>query len=95
VLKGNHQVLNTGKEGLRGNMNLKNQKSMNLQGYFTSESTENETCKQGEASTSTSPVNRFKLGLSTADYNVKEKLECQSDFSEVFENTQPPQTAAF
>jgi hypothetical protein len=32
-------------------------KSMNLQQYFTPKSTENETCKQGEASISVLPMN--------------------------------------
>jgi hypothetical protein len=54
-------------------MNLKNvKKSMNLQKYFTSESIEHETCKQGEASTSASPANRFKLGVIISGCNVKE-----------------------
>jgi hypothetical protein len=45
--------------------------SMNLQKYFKSQSTENETCKQGEASTSVSSMNRFKLGVTNTYYNVE------------------------
>jgi hypothetical protein len=57
----NNRALNTGKEGLRGSMNLKTEKSLKLQIYFKPKGTENETCKPGEASTSVSPTNRFKL----------------------------------
>jgi hypothetical protein len=65
---------------------------MNLQEYFTSQNTENETCKQGEAPTSVSPKNRFEIDVTDTDYNVKEELECQSEFSEVLEDTQTFQT---
>jgi hypothetical protein len=39
-----------------------------------------------------SRTNRFKLYVTNSDRNVKEELECQSDFSEVLEDTQTPQT---
>jgi hypothetical protein len=65
---------------------------MNRQKYFTSKRTESEACKQGETSTSVSPTNSFKLGVTNADYNVNKKLECQSYFPEVSEDTQTTQT---
>jgi hypothetical protein len=45
-----------------------------------SKGAENEMCKQGESSAFVSPTNRFKLCATNVDYNVKEELECQSDF---------------
>jgi hypothetical protein len=63
---------------------------MNPQEYSASGSAESEVCKQGEASTSTSSKNGFKLDVTNIDYNVKEELECPSDFSEVLDNTETP-----
>jgi hypothetical protein len=54
----------------------KSKKSIKLQKYFTSKSIEKETRKQSEASISASATNRFKLGETDNDYDVKEGLEC-------------------
>jgi hypothetical protein len=66
---------------------------MNLQKYFISKSTENETCNQGKASTSTSTLTALSGETNTDDhYDVEEELGSQSDFTEVVDDTQIPQT---
>jgi hypothetical protein len=67
-------------------------KFMNLQKYFMSKGADIETRIQGQAPITVPPANRFKLGVTKTGYNVKEKLECQSDFSEVLNDTLPPNT---
>jgi hypothetical protein len=68
-------------------------KSINLQKYFISKSTERETCNQGKASTSTSTLTALVGETNTDDrHDVEEELGSQSDFTEVVDDTQTPQT---
>jgi hypothetical protein len=68
-------------------------KSMSLQKYFISKSTENETCNQGKASTSASPLNALLGEANTDDrHDEEEELGSQFDFTEV-DNTQTPKTS--
>jgi hypothetical protein len=70
-------------------------KSINLQKYFVSKSTENETCNQGKASASTSTSTLTALlGETNTDvrHDVEEELGSQSDFTGVVDDTQTPQT---
>jgi hypothetical protein len=75
-------------------LNLKKVKNLlNLLKYFVSKSTENETCNQGKASTSTSTLTALLGETNTDDhYDVGEELGFQSDFTEVVDDTQTPQT---
>jgi hypothetical protein len=67
-------------------------KTMNLQKYFISKSTENETCNQGKGSTSTSTLTTLFGKTNTDDHHdVEEELGSQSDFTEVVDDTQTPQ----
>jgi hypothetical protein len=65
---------------------------MNLQEYFTSKNAESERRNQGEAATFVPPTDHFKMVVTNIDYVVKEELQCQSDFSEVLEDTRTFQT---
>jgi hypothetical protein len=67
-------------------------KSMNLQKYFVSKSTENKTCNKDKASASASTLTTL-LGVTNADdcHDVEEVLGSQSDFTKVVDNTQTPQ----
>jgi hypothetical protein len=65
-------------------------KSMNLQKFFF-RSTDNETCNQGKASTSTSTLTALLGETNTDDrHDVEEELGSQSDFTQVVDDTQTP-----
>jgi hypothetical protein len=59
--------------------------SMNLQKYFTSNITDNESNKQCAAAAVISPTKLFKLGVIYDGYNVQKNAKCQSDIAEVLE----------
>jgi hypothetical protein len=66
-------------------------KSMNLQKYFISKSTDNETCNQAKASTSSTLTTL--LGETNTDDRHDVELGSQSNFTEVVDDTQnPPNT---
>jgi hypothetical protein len=73
-------------------MNLKNVKNLWFCINILYKKVLNKTCEQCEASTSISPMKRFKLGITKTDYIVKEELECQSAFVLVLKDTQTTQT---
>ena len=60
---------------------------MNLQKYFTSDITDNESKKQYAAAALISPTKHFKLDVTDAGSNVQKNAECQSDIAEVLEQT--------
>ena len=62
---------------------------MNLQKYFTSNNTDNESNKQCAAASLISPTKHFKLVVADAGCNEQKNAECQSNGAEVREQTLP------
>jgi hypothetical protein len=94
VLKRNHRKK---KRKRRADKELEfeeSKKSMNLHKSFISNSTENETCNQGKASTSTSTLTALLSEFDADDrHDVEEELGSQSDFTEDDDDNKTPQTA--